>query len=454
MKGVVRSSSWPKEADRGYHSDSEVDGDSTMAVPRVQFTLMDYLKSEMAGSYMPESDVNYLIEKKEEVYNFFRVPFHLEKLLMFGLLLCLDSFLFLFTFLPIRVILASCTLVFRLITLKPHFSLTQVWDLSRGFIVIACFLMLTYVDASRLYHYIRAQSVLKLYVVFNVLEVGDRLCCSFGQDIFDALFLKTLNRNAVTSRELHLHPITIFFVALTYTGLHSLVLFLQVVTLNVAINSDNNALLTLIISNQFVELKGSVFKKFEKENLFQVSCSDIVERFQIATFLLIVTLQNYSDMNWEISEYWISHMITSVVTVWVSECLVDWIKHAFISKFNRIPVDVYPSYRTRLIRDIVSADKKSYFDTYTISRRIGFVPLPLACLVLRVLGMLGIPESIPRIPFFFGIWMVLCIVKVFIRLQLISKAMKYHVLAAFKKREQSNDENLPDRYAMYNGKIP
>ena len=50
-------------------------------------------------------------------------------------------------------------------------------------------------------------------------------------------------------------------------------LFFQVVTLNVAVNSHSNALLTLLISNQFVELKGSVFKKFEKENLFQIACN-------------------------------------------------------------------------------------------------------------------------------------------------------------------------------------
>lgn len=52
-----------------------------------------------------------------------------------------------------------------------------------------------------------------------------------------------------------------------------MVLFFQMVTLNVAVNSYSNALLTLLISNQFVEIKGSVFKKFEKENLFQLSCS-------------------------------------------------------------------------------------------------------------------------------------------------------------------------------------
>lgn len=54
---------------------------------------------------------------------------------------------------------------------------------------------------------------------------------------------------------------------------HTLVLFYQLVTLNVAINSYSNALLTLLLSNQFVEIKGSVFKKFEKENLFQLTCA-------------------------------------------------------------------------------------------------------------------------------------------------------------------------------------
>jgi hypothetical protein len=45
--------------------------------------------------------------------------------------------------------------------------------------------------------------------------------------------------------------------------------------INVAINSYNNALLTLLMSNQFAEVKSSVFKKFESGNLFQLSCAGI-----------------------------------------------------------------------------------------------------------------------------------------------------------------------------------
>lgn len=43
--------------------------------------------------------------------------------------------------------------------------------------------------------------------------------------------------------------------------------------MNVAVNSYDHALLTLLVSNQFVEIKGSVFKKFEKDNLFQITCA-------------------------------------------------------------------------------------------------------------------------------------------------------------------------------------
>ena len=55
--------------------------------------------------------------------------------------------------------------------------------------------------------------------------------------------------------------------------LHSGLILCQIVTVNVAINSHNKALLTVMVSNQFVELKGSVFKKFDTNNLFQMSCS-------------------------------------------------------------------------------------------------------------------------------------------------------------------------------------
>ncbi|MBH1945549.1 hypothetical protein I5L01_15100, partial [Erythrobacter sp. YJ-T3-07] len=48
-------------------------------------------------------------------------------------------------------------------------------DLLQGAVIVCSSLALMTVDASRMYHFIRAQSAMKLYVIFNLLEVGDRL---------------------------------------------------------------------------------------------------------------------------------------------------------------------------------------------------------------------------------------------------------------------------------------
>lgn len=58
-----------------------------------------------------------------------------------------------------------------------------------------------------------------------------------------------------------------------YVVAHATILVYQLIALNTAINSYDHSLLTLLLSNQFVEIKGSVFKKFEKDNLFQITCA-------------------------------------------------------------------------------------------------------------------------------------------------------------------------------------
>jgi hypothetical protein len=62
---------------------------------------------------------------------------------------------------------------------------------------------------------------------------------------------------------------------------------------------------------------------------------------------------------------------------------VDWIKHCFVTKFNHLTPDLYRKYQTIICSDIVaSRAKHGAFDHhYALSRRIGFVSMPLACLV-------------------------------------------------------------------------
>lgn len=47
----------------------------------------------------------------------------------------------------------------------------QVCDVLKGFIMVLCYVMMSYVDYSMMYHLIRGQSVIKLYIIYNMLEV-------------------------------------------------------------------------------------------------------------------------------------------------------------------------------------------------------------------------------------------------------------------------------------------
>ncbi len=87
--------------------------------------------------------------------------------------------------------------------------------------MITCVTMYSF-DPSRVYHSIRGQAVLKLYVVYNVLEICDKLCCSLGVDILDALFSKSTLGNSpkdirgAAYAKRQLKPITLFILASGY----------------------------------------------------------------------------------------------------------------------------------------------------------------------------------------------------------------------------------------------
>jgi hypothetical protein len=59
---------------------------------------------------------------------------------------------------------------------------------------------------------------------------------------------------------------------------------------------DCQALLTLLISNNFAEMKTSVFKRFEKKHLFQLTCSDMVERLKLLLFLFLIMVLNITQV--------------------------------------------------------------------------------------------------------------------------------------------------------------
>ncbi|TFK44218.1 eukaryotic membrane protein family-domain-containing protein [Crucibulum laeve] len=375
------------------------------------FSLWDYLREELLAT---DFDSHQEL-KWERVNNFLSMPLAMEKIIGFGFILCFDSFLYNFTILPIRFVLAFFrffTNMFRLSA--PPLPPSQKADLIRTFLLAISLMILSpLTDASKIYHTIRGQDTIKLYVIFNALEIGDRLCASIGQDILDCLFSRSTleplsHRIPVTTHTFR--PFLFFILATMYNVAHALVMVYQLIALNVAINSYDHALLTLLVSNQFVEIKGSVFKKFEKDSLFQITCADIVERFTLSLMLCIVAFRNLIEISgtefdftegfvlprsfgWFRGNNVLWTISYPVMTVMVSEMLVDWLKHAFITKFNHIRPSVYERFTDVLCRDLASgsavgrrgARKHTYVDqSPLVARRLGFASLPLAALVILV----------------------------------------------------------------------
>ncbi|KAI9690789.1 MAG: hypothetical protein M1822_008408 [Bathelium mastoideum] len=288
-------------------------------------------------------------------------------------------------------------------------------DILKGLLVVISCIILNYFDASRMYHSIRGQAAIKLYVIYNVLEVFDRLFGALGQDVLECLFSESVLERGPDGRSKLLRPFWMFLLALVYNCVHATALFYQVVTLNVAVNSYSNALLTLLMSNQFVEIKSTVFKKIEKDNLFQMTCADVVERFQLWLMLTIIALRNIVEVgglsinfgapdlpaatnttsgnatgspfrnggilpnSFMLIPQWSGQVLSPFLLVLGSEMLVDWIKHAYINKFNSTKPAVYGRFLDVLARDYYS----NAFVNQNLTKRIGLPVLPLACLFIR-----------------------------------------------------------------------
>lgn len=149
------------------------------------FSLWDYLREELLATDFD----SHQEQKWERVSNFLSMPVAMEKvcgtafsangstnrsqIIGFGFIVCFDSFLYTFTILPIRFFLACFSFMWNMVRRSPPpLPPSQKADLLRGLLLIASLLILNpLTDASKIYHTIRGQDTIKLYVIFNALEV-------------------------------------------------------------------------------------------------------------------------------------------------------------------------------------------------------------------------------------------------------------------------------------------
>nr|CAB3493474.1 unnamed protein product [Digitaria exilis] len=172
-------------------------------VERLDNSPFRYFLGELYGGNSLRSTISVGNEKKRQrVYNtMFHVPWRCERmfdydkmlqLIVAGFFVCLDSFLSLLTIMPARIVVTIWrVLKTRWCICGRKFLRPNAADLSDYgcFIVLALGVAsLQMIDISLIYHVIRGQGTIKLYVVYNVLEIFDKLCQSFGEDVLQVLF--------------------------------------------------------------------------------------------------------------------------------------------------------------------------------------------------------------------------------------------------------------------------
>ncbi|KAA0160803.1 hypothetical protein FNF28_05327 [Cafeteria roenbergensis] len=398
----------------------------------------------------------------------FQVPWHLEQCLWLGVVIALDNLLHVVTLLPIRVastVVSGVVQLLRGTGLDSRLHRAHLFDALRFATALLGVYTLSQFEVGWMYHTIRGESApVKLYVLFNILEVADKLMASLGLEM-----VNHMHRAAVMLPNIRLHKHgqwssagwaawqTVGLVvqvagAAAVTAVHSAIMFVQLVCLSVALNSHSNALAALLISNNFVELKASVFKRVRYEMLFQTVCADSVERLNLLLFLGLTVVQDAGAADG------MGARLRGACVVIVAELILDWVKHYFICKYNGFKPAVYDDGATILSHDVVMARdfRATTLDpTLSPSKRLGLATLPLACVIVRFLWLRFGEQAAPRlftpsgIAFGLSCFCLLLSLKLFLNTAILAYARRFRALHALIEREAARATEAPDAAAEH-----
>ncbi|KRH93379.1 putative transporter [Pseudoloma neurophilia] len=364
-----------------------------------------------------------------------RTPYNLEKAILIDIKDRISYFLHIYRLIPISI--------FNLFRKQNGQSKR---DTLKAFTVILCFLLLRCLYTDKIYHILKVQSLIRLYVLFGVLELAEKLLETLVDDFAIAIdetvgTVKnvedhvSLNESTVISTERfaeimsiskeqttgqkndrttdfnrkttdfnrkttdlnrktpdlnhkttdlnrktpdfnrrdtsHLNsenrkptdlnsenlktqnfnlknetaPLTkliliLFFITVTLG--HTLILYFQYLVVLLSLNSSTSVLYSLIISLQFIELRGNVTKKGDKNTLFTMIDNDGLKRFNLSLYLLIGFLMRSFECS---SIGWFEFLEPSLI-IFSLKISIDWIKHSFFCRYNKIDPSNYTKYET------------------------------------------------------------------------------------------------------------
>jgi len=317
----------------------------------------------------------YSTDREDALLDFAATPYRAEKVLSLGTLLALDAFLQMLVIMPVRAALA----VFRAHWRSP--------DSIQLVVIMLAYRVLQHVNTSSIYRHLRGQAGITMFVLYSLTEVCDKFLCSVGHEMISCL---TSHRTMHSRRRLLAFSLVNFLYLVT----HSFVLMWQLVTLNLAVNSFSNALLSFILNNLFSEIKAAVFKKFNKDSLFQLTCADITQRFQYYSLLSVIVLRNLLNHWVSVGGPWFT--ASSLATICGPAMLVaavivvvDWLKIAYIVNFNNLnSAELFRGYWADLCQDFRA--NRQHQHRSLVSKQAGLPVAPLVIVCVRMFARGGV----------------------------------------------------------------
>eukprot|EP00887_Chlorella_sp_A99_P006432 scaffold3.g6432.t1 len=324
-----------------------------------------YWQAELhPGPSYPTTDVVWGQTERDRVYNaILSVPYQLERLLWFGVLICWDSFLGTFTLLPLRVLRALGALA----RAPPPLARRGGGGGAGGPVL----------RGGQLNDLDMTQEFVKLSVLYTALELCDKICCSFGVDVLEALAASCTATCAGGPRRWRalVALASDACVAGVLMLVHGTALMAQAMVFGVAMNSKKNTLVALLIAANFAEIKGTVLKRFDASKLFVLACQDVVERFHLFLILGFVLAEEMGSSGHRAPN---RQLLVQCGVIFLSEVGIDIVKHAVLGKFNDIRPGVYREFMKDLCERAASGQ------SHSAHKLVGLEPYAPAAFALRI----------------------------------------------------------------------
>lgn len=163
---------------------------------------------------------------------------------------------------------------------KKRISKKLIYNVTRIAILITNAIILKKIsNPSTIYHWIRGQSLFKLYMIKAVNEILDVILKGFGQAIIENFcramsrdFVESDNENETIAEKIMWNPlfdkITAIIVMIIYGTIHSFILAMEMFTMHVVLTSSTESIYSFLFYNNFGEIKITVFKKCDTAGLY------------------------------------------------------------------------------------------------------------------------------------------------------------------------------------------